>query len=438
MKTRNLILSIVYSLIAINASFASDRASGYAKAILEDKRMDAVLQMAEDVLKSGATAGTSYGEVWIRDYATFIEIACRVRDADSIKKDLLVFFKFQGDDGNIVDGYIPAEKATGGYDYIKSPLAPEFRAHKNTVETDQETALIQAVYLYIQSTGDRTILDEVIGGETVLRRMEFAMEFLLNHRYADKYGLIWGATTVDWGDVQPGHPWGVVIDESTQYCVDVYDNAMFLIAIQNFIELLDDEKPIEKWQGVHDQIAENLQTHLWDKEDHKYVPHRYIDGSAFPEEFNEDEIYYFGGTACALLAGVLQKDDYARSVIEMDRLRAKCGAATLGLTLYPPYPAGYFQNPSMRPYSYQNGGDWTWWGGRLVQAAMKYDDAMTAYDVLQPMLDRVIANNDFYEWYDIYNQPRGAKQYRGSAGVLGKAILMLREWAQEQTTNESR
>ncbi|MBZ0256834.1 hypothetical protein K8I31_12280 [bacterium] len=433
MKTRNLILSLILSLITINSSFASSMAPGYAKAILEDKRMDVVLQMAEDVLKSGATAGTSYGEVWIRDYATFIEIACRVRDADSIKQDLLVFFKFQGDDGNIVDGYIPAEKATGGYDYIESPLAPEFRAHKNTVETDQETSLIQAVYLYVQSTGDRAILDEVIGGETVLRRMEFALEFLLNHRFTDKYGLLWGATTADWGDVQPGHPWGVVIDESTKYCVDVYDNAMFLIAIQNFIELLDDEKQIEKWQGVHDQIAENLQTHLWDQENRKYVPHRYIDGSAFNEYFNEDEIFYFGGTTCAMLADALPQDELGRTILKMQELQGKCGAATLGLTLYPPYPAGYFKNPSMRPYSYQNGGDWTWWGGRLVQAICKYKDYGLAHQTLGPMLDRVIANDDFYEWYDIYNQPRGAKQYRGSAGVLGKAILMLREWAQEKT-----
>ncbi len=429
----SIILSLVLSSITL---FASSMAPASANLVMSDKRMDIVLEKAKDLLKSGATAGTSYGEVWIRDYATFIEIACLVRDAESIKQDLLVFFKFQGEDGNIIDGYIPTEKANAGYDYIESPLAPEFRAHKNTVETDQETSLIQAVYLYIQSTKDRAILDEVVGGETVLSRMERALTFLMEHRFTDKYGLIWGATTVDWGDVQPGHPWGVVIDESTKFCVDVYDNAMFLIAIDHFISLVDDNQTKERWREVHTQIKDNLRKHLWDSGNNKFHPHRYIDGSAFIDALDEDEIYYFGGTACAALAGVLTPKEFTQSISQMQTLAANCGAATLGLTLYPPYPAETFQNPIMRPYSYQNGGDWTWWGGRVVQAIIKYRDYGLAYQTLEPMLDRVIANDDFYEWYDIYNQPRGAKNYRGSAGVLGTAILDLREWAKEIQKSE--
>jgi hypothetical protein len=38
-----------------------------------------------------------------------------------------------------------------------------------------------------------------------------------------------------------------------------------------------------------------------------------------------------------------------------------------GLTISPPYPAGFFKNPSMVPYGYQNGGDWCWFGGRMIQ-----------------------------------------------------------------------
>ncbi len=33
-------------------------------------------------------------------------------------------------------------------------LEPRYAGHKNTVETDQESSLIQAVYKYIQITGD--------------------------------------------------------------------------------------------------------------------------------------------------------------------------------------------------------------------------------------------------------------------------------------------
>ena len=40
--------------------------------------------------------------------------------------------------------------------------------------------------------------------------------------------------------------------------------------------------------------------------------------------------------------------------------------------MYPPYPEGFFKNPQMRsPYSYQNGGDWCWFGGRMIQALIE-------------------------------------------------------------------
>ncbi len=42
------------------------------------------------------------------------------------------------------------------------------------------------------------------------------------------------------------------------------------------------------------------------------------------------------------------------------------------------------------------------------------------------MVERVIENDGFYEWYSRDNRPRGSGTFRGSAGVLSKAILMLR------------
>ena len=101
----------------------------------------------------------------------------------------------------------------------------------------------------------------------------------------------------------------------------------------------------------------------------------------------------------------------------------------IGLTIYPPYPEGFFKNPSMKPYSYQNGGDWTWFGGRLIQTLIDHGFVEEAYRELLPMVARVQANDGFYEWYSVDNQPRGSGTFRGSAGVLGKAIEMLIAWA---------
>jgi hypothetical protein len=44
------------------------------------------------------------------------------------------------------------------------------------------------------------------------------------------------------------------------------------------------------------------------------------------------------------------------------------------------------------------------------------------------MTDRVVSNNGFFEWYSMDNQPKGSAAYRGTAGVLYKAIDMLQNW----------
>ena len=108
------------------------------------------------------------------------------------------------------------------------------------------------------------------------------------------------------------------------------------------------------------------------------------------------------------------------------------GAGSIGLTLYPPYPDGFFKNPQMRArYSYQNGGDWCWFGGRMVQQLVKLDHADLAYRELRPMVERVKRTGGFYEWWSCDNQPRGSGVFRGSAGVLGRAIELLQAWAEQ-------
>lgn len=101
------------------------------------------------------------------------------------------------------------------------------------------------------------------------------------------------------------------------------------------------------------------------------------------------------------------------------------GASSIGLTMYPPYPEGYFENKGMYPYGYQNGGDWTWFGARMIQQLVKYGFYQEAYEQLLPMTDRVVQNKGFYEWYTVKNEPTGSGTFRGSAGVLYKAIEML-------------
>ena len=249
----------------------------------------------------------------------------------------------------------------------------------------------------------------------------------MNERLDKTYGLIWGATTADWGDVQPEHPWGVELDENSHLAIDIYDNAFFIIALNHFIELTDRPEAKERWAKVRDDIKVNTRKYLWDEAKQKFIPHIYLKDSPFPSDFDENSIYYHGGTAMAIEAGLLSKEEIAAANATMVANVKASGAPTIGLTLYPPYPEGFFQNKGMYPYGYQNGGDWTWFGGRMIQQLILNGFVEEAYQEINPMINRVIKNNGFYEWYGMGNIPSGSGNFKGSAGVLAKAIHLLHD-----------
>lgn len=408
-----------------------DETGNLKKRIGADRRLCEVEQLALELVRGGFNAGDAYGEVWIRDYNTFIELSMEVMPDSLIRRNLNLFLAFQGEDGNIVDGFIPIGKAdvdkTDGYKYRFSALAPEYAAHKNTVETDHETSLIQAIAKYVRKSGNKGYLQEKVGEWTVYERMKHAVDFLLAAKMDPSYGLLTGATTIDWGDVQPEHPWGVEIDENTHYTIDIYDNAMFVLALNDLIELAESDSDRRRWEELRAGIIERIQTHLWDCEKRKFIPHLYLDGSPFPAEFDERSIYYHGGTAIACLAGILPLEEVRHAYERMEQNRRLAHAQTIGLTIYPTYPAGYFRNVSMYPYGYQNGGDWTWFGARMAEALARMGLCEEAYEALVPMLDRVVENRAFYEWYTPAGEPMGSGTFRGEAGVLFSAIEALRE-----------
>ena len=141
----------------------------------------------------------------------------------------------------MIDGYVLKEDFTW-YDDTPyySNAAPKHVAFKNTVETDQESSLIQIVGKYIRKTGDREILNEKVVGKTVLERMNAMVDYLMRERYNEKYGLLYGAMTADWGDVQPNDDFGCDMNDLSDPAIDVYDNAMFIIALDYLLEMAPD------------------------------------------------------------------------------------------------------------------------------------------------------------------------------------------------------
>ena len=399
--------------------------------ILADRNLRLALAKAKETLRGGFNAGTGYPEVWIRDLNTFLELSLEVNGPQPIREALLMFFKFQGPDGNVPDGYVPLDKGDSGYFFRLSPLAPGFKAHKNTVETDQETSLIQAVRKFVDLSGERGFLEVEVGPKKVWQRLRAALLYLTRYRWSEAHGLIWGATTTDWGDVQPEHPWGVEIDEATHRSVDIYDNAMLAIALRDYLDLVRDRpEEVSAWTPRLRDLKANVRRRLWDPQRRKFIPHLYLDGSPFPPSFREDEIYYHGGTAVAIEAGLLEPEEAREAYGRMAENVRKSGAESIGLTMYPPYPAGFFLNPSMaKPYSYINGGDWTWFGARMVRALIRLGFHDEAYRALKPMADRVVRDGGYFEWYTRDHKPQGSGLFKGAAGTLGIAIKELLSWA---------
>lgn len=408
-----------------------------AETILNDSTLHQVDSMARSVISQGFNAGSGYSQIWARDMNTFIEVACEETNQTDIRNAILLFFALQQPNDEMIDGYVLKPDFTwyDNHPYY-ADAAPDHVGFKNTVETDQESSLIQIVGKYIRKTGDASILQEDVAGRTVLERMDDMVDYLMRERYNEQYGLLFGAMTADWGDVQPNDDFGCDMNELSSRAIDVYDNAMFLIALDYLQEMTDDASLLKKWKGIREQIAQNVRKHLWDAERKKFIPHLYIDPSPIPAGFDENQIHYHGGTAVAIEAGLLSKEEIAVVNAQMLENVRMSGMPSIGLTLYPTYPEGFFRGGMAKPYVYQNGGDWTWFGGRMIQQLVANGFVEEAYDEIRPMIDRVIKNQGFFEWYGMGGVPSGSGHFKGSAGVLAKAIEMMNDWAEEKVENK--
>lgn len=408
-----------------------------AETILNDTTLHQVDSMARSIISQGFNAGSGYSQIWARDMNTFIEVACEETNQTDIRNAILLFFALQQPNDEMIDGYVLKPDFTwyDNHPYY-ADAAPDHVGFKNTVETDQESSLIQIVGKYIRKTGDTSILREDVAGRTVLERMDDMVDYLMRERYSEQYGLLFGAMTADWGDVQPNDDFGCDMNELSSRAIDVYDNAMFLIALDYLQEMTEDASLLKKWKGIREQIAQNVRKHLWDAERKKFIPHLYIDPSPIPAGFDENQIHYHGGTAVAIEAGLLSKEEIAVVNAQMLENVRLSGMPSIGLTLYPTYPEGFFRGGMAKPYVYQNGGDWTWFGGRMIQQLVANGFVEEAYDEIRPMIDRVIKNQGFFEWYGMGGVPSGSGHFKGSAGVLAKAIEMMNDWAEEKIDNK--
>src|SRR5690554_1973291 len=112
MTYRNLL--IISSLFILCSCTSEDRDQEWINKLNKDPAIPAVKQKAIEIVSTGFNAGDNYSEVWIRDFNTFIELALDVHDQEGVKENLRIFFRFQDENGGIVDGFIPYTEDPAG------------------------------------------------------------------------------------------------------------------------------------------------------------------------------------------------------------------------------------------------------------------------------------------------------------------------------------
>lgn len=388
----------------------------------------------------GFGAGSDYPQIWLRDSATIIPVSRYYYPPAYLTSWIEEHLAHQGQDGQLYDWI-----AAGAAENFRTaaPLVREvyqgrdastgkallISADKNSTEADQETSAVDAAYQVFQITGSRDWLNRNINGRTLLARLDLSLEYLLKHRFDASHGLITSAFTADWGDVSPAYPdqRAIYLDSRTPLVVGLYTNSLFYRAAMQLSEMHEGNASAERalyWRSRAAMIKANINKHLWQEARGFYRLHLLLTPALLTGAIDDSDIFAMGGNAVAALVGVAE-DEQARRIFEVAEQRGRqYKLSTIGGTLLPPYPKGFFKHPAVsQEYSYQNGGQWDWFSGRLLLAEFERGYSVRALRQLLEVAAKCARNGGLYEWDDKEGQARGSANYAGSAGALGGAVI---------------
>ncbi len=358
---------------------------------------------------SGFAAGGGYPQIWLRDANTILP-ASRWYYGEAWLRTWL-------------EEHLAFQDAAGG---LRDWIDNRGEADKNTTETDQETSAVQAAAEVAALLGPDW-LRKPVAGVPIIERLDRALRYVLAERFDRTLGLVNGAHTIDWGDVDmnDADQSAVYTDADTHWTADIYDQAMFYQAanaLAGMSKALGADERAAFWTKQATEIRRAADRVLWQASRGYYRVHNHLDD--LRHDFDEDAMFAMGGNAAAVAAGLAGPDKERRIFDEALRRQPEYGISTIGGAILPPYPGGVFRHPMVdEPYEYQNGGQWDWFGGRLVAAMFRDGRAVEARAKLLEIARKAVANNGLYEWDSPGGEGRGSDFYSGSAGALAGALI---------------
>jgi hypothetical protein len=364
-------------------------------------------EMRRDGRLFGFAAGSDYPQIWIRDLATFVSGAKLYYPLADLQRMAERFLEHQRPAGDIVDW-----------------VDGDGRSDKNTVETDQESSLVLAAYEI--ALDDPGWLRRIVAGEPVFARLRRALQWVWDRKRNNQTGLVTSGLTADWGDVENTYPDQRAIkwsDRSTPVH-SIYTQAKFIQAIDRLIDMahaLGEEVDSRNWAKRLTFLRQKCRQQLYLKNAGYFRIHL-IPGEPARFDFEKD-ILAVGGNAEAIRAGLMTPQEISAFLAVLEKRRSALRLGSVSFTLLPPYPDRFFPHPLLSSsWSYQNGGEWDWIGGRVIDALFQSGHREKAQVYLKEIIGKHLRNFNIFEWEDRSGAGRGASFYVGAAGAIGRAI----------------
>jgi len=370
----------------------------------------------------GLLPAQEYGMIFVRDASTMMPALQYFYGEEYLRTPVEEFLRRQyGPDTKSRDGDIPGDGA------ISAVISPDGHIDKATVVSDEETHLIHLAYVYYRAVGGADWLRKELAGEPIIVRLNRALDWLYAHRLDTTHQLIKRGHTTDWGDIKFESSLNPTdLDPLTDHWTcSIYDQALAYRALLELAEMnqvLGDEGWARDLQERAEQLRLATNANLWNSSGGFYLTHLHLTPLAHP--FPEEEMI---SIANALVAYVGLADPARSQEIftNLETARLDAGAGKPGVSLYPPYPTGFFAHVQMSPGQYQNGGLWDWWGGVQITAEFESGFSSLALAHLRMVAqDWTRHPRQIFEWQiPQTSEGWGAENYASAAATIGEAIV---------------